>query len=149
MRSQQTTSALSSGHNVEIVTRLWEEVFNAGSLDVLPELVSEDFVNFDTVVNGPEFLRTLVNAQRTAFPDMRFTPLQVVAADDWVITKARWNGTFRASFAFIGLDGVTPTGRSFDVEHVHAFRFVEGKICEHWAVRDDLSMHRQLRGDAS
>lgn len=149
MQSQQTTSALGSVHNVEIVTRLWEEVFNAGALDVLPELVSEEFVNFDTVVNGPEFLRTLVDAQRTAFPDMCFTPVQVLAADDWVITKARWTGTFRGPFAFTGLDGVTPTGRTFDVEHVHAFRFVDNKICEHWAVRDDLSMHRQLLGDTS
>jgi predicted ester cyclase len=149
MRSSNTTTpALGSVHNVEIVTRLWDEAFNAGTLDVLPELVSEDFVNFDTVTNGPEFLKTLIDAQRTAFPDMHFTPMQVFAVDDWVITKAKWTGTFRAPFAFTGLDGVTPTGRTFDVEHVHAFRFDDGKICEHWAVRDDLSMHRQLLGDA-
>ena len=132
--------------NCHVVARLWQEAFNAGDLGVLPELVNEEFVNFGTVTNGRDFLTTLINAQRSAFPDMHFTPLQVVSDDDWVVTKARWTGTFRAPFDFIGLNGVKPTGRSFDVEHVHAFRFVDGKIAEHWAVRDDLTMHNQLLG---
>ena len=133
--------------NVLIVTRLWQEAFNAGALDVLPQLVNEEFVNFGTTTNGPKFLTDLINAQRSAFPDTCYVPIQVLSADDWVITKARWTGTFQAPFAFIGLDGVEPTGRSFDVEHVHAFRFVDGKIAEHWAVRDDRTMHRQLLGE--
>jgi predicted ester cyclase len=135
--------------NVRVVHRLWEEAFNRGELDILPELVDQEFVNFGQVTDGPAFLTGLITSQRTAFPDMRFTPRQIVAADDWVIAKARWTGTFCAPFAFIGLDGIAPTGRSFDVEHVHAFRFVSGKIAEHWAVRDDLTMHDQLLGATS
>jgi len=150
----ETTEATPTGVNdteahIQIVGRLWQEAFNAGALDVLPELVNEEFVNFGTVTNGPEFLTTLINSQRSAFPDMHFTPLQVISDNDWVITKAQWTGTFQAPFDFIGLNGVDPTGRSFDVEHVHAFRFVDGKIAEHWAVRDDLTMHNQLLGDGS
>ena len=133
--------------NVLIVTRLWQEAFNAGALDVLPELVNDEFVNFGTKTHGPKFLADLINAQRTAFPDTHNLLQQVISADDWVITKTRWTGTFQAPFAFIGLDGVEPTGRSFDVDHVHAFRFANGKIAEHWAVRDDLTMHRQLLGE--
>lgn len=142
-----TKSALDTTEaNVQVVARLWQEAFNAGTLDVLPELVNEQFVNFGTTTNGPKFLTDLINAQRSAFPDTHYVPLQVLSADDWVLTKARWTGTFQAPFAFIGLEGVEPTGRSFDVEHVHAFRFFNGKIAEHWAVRDDLTMHRQLLG---
>ena len=141
-----STALDSTGANVLVVARLWQEAFNAGALHVLPELVSEELVNFETTTNGPEFLTNLIEAQRSAFPDMHYTPTQVLSANDWVITKARWRGTFQAAFAFIGLDGVEPTGRCFDVNHVHAFRFVNGKIAEHWAVRDDLTMHRQLLG---
>ena len=146
--TETTTPVLSTlpDANVLVVARLCEEAFSAGDLAVLPELVNEEFVNFDSVTNGPDFLRGLISAQRAAFPDMQFTPLQVFVAEDWVITKARWTGTFRAPFAFVGLAGVEPTGRPFDVESVHAFRFVNGKISEHWAVRDDLTMHRQLLG---
>jgi predicted ester cyclase len=32
------------------------------------------------------------------------------------------------------------------VEHAQAFRFVDDKIAEHWAIRDDLAMHHQLLG---
>jgi predicted ester cyclase len=138
----------SGGPNVDVVARLWDEVFNRGSLGVLDELVHRDFVNFGSPTNGPELLAELITAQRSAFPDMRFTPVQVLAADDWVISKTRWTGTFLAPFPFIGLDGVAPTGLPFDVEHVHGFRFVDGKIAEHWAVRDDRTMHDQLLGDS-
>jgi predicted ester cyclase len=130
--------------NAAVVARLWDEAFNDGSLEVLSELVSEQFVNFGSVTNGPQLLATLIQDQRSAFPDMRFTPVQVIAADDWVLTRTRWTGTFTAPFSFIGLAGVEPTGLSFDVQHVHGFRLAEGKIVEHWAVRDDLTMHNQL-----
>ena len=132
--------------NVEIVARLFDEAFNAGNLDVLAELVHTGFTNFGRIANGPAFLAELIRAQRTAFPDMRFETLQMLAADDWVITKMRWTGTFQAGFGFIGFAGIEPTGRSFDVEHAHAFRLADGKIAEHWAVRDDLTMHDQLLG---
>lgn len=131
-----------------VAARLWAEAFNAGDLGVLKELVHEEFTNFGQTRNGPEFLAALITSQRTAFPDMRFTTLQTVGDGDWMVTKMRWTGTFQAPFAFIGFDGIAPTGRAFDVEHAHAFRFVDGKIAEHWAVRDDRTMHDQLLGDS-
>jgi hypothetical protein len=51
--------------------------------------------------------------------------------------------------SFIRLSGVAPTGRTFDVDHVHAFRLAAGMVVEHWAVRDDLTMHAQLGVNAS
>ena len=132
--------------NTEIVARLWAEAFNAGNLDALAELVHTDFTNFGRITDGPRFLAGLIRTMRAAFPDMRFETLQTLAADDWVITKMRWTGTFQAGFDFIGFAGIEPTGRAFDVEHAHAFRLTQGKIAEHWAIRDDLTMHDQLVG---
>jgi predicted ester cyclase len=40
--------------------------------------------------------------------------------------------------------GLAPTGRSFASRQVHIVRFQDGKGIEHWAVRDDLAMLRQL-----
>ncbi len=40
--------------------------------------------------------------------------------------------------------GIAPTGKRFSVEHIHIFRITDGKLSEHWAVRDDLGMTRQL-----
>lgn len=138
------TSTPTCAGNGAVVDRLWTEVFNGGRMEVLDELVSRKFVNFGQAVDGPQFLAELIGDQRRAFPDMRFTTVQMVADGDWVITKSRWSGTFRGPFSFIGLSDVAPTGRAFDVDHVHAFRLTAGKVVEHWAVRDDLTMHTQL-----
>ena len=133
--------------NAAVVVRLWDEAFNQGALAVLEELVHPEFTNFGQPTNGPQFLARLISAQRAAFPDMRFTILQAVADGDWIFTRARWAGTFVGPFPWLGLDGVEPTGRRFDVDHVHGFRFQDAKIAEHWAVRDDLTMHMQLLGN--
>ena len=37
-----------------------------------------------------------------------------------------------------------PSGQSYAVAHVHIYRVVDGKIREHWAMRNDLGMLRQL-----
>lgn len=133
--------------NTDVVGRLWREAFNEGNLDALPALVDEAFLNFGQATNGPEFLRGLITAQRTAFPDMVFTTMQTLESGDWVVTRMRWSGTFCAPCTFVGLDGVAPTGKQFAVDHVHGFRLAGGKIVEHWAIRDDLTMHKQLLGE--
>jgi predicted ester cyclase len=139
--------SITTDPRVDVVRRLWDEAFNEGRVEVLPELVHEEYTNFGQVRNGPAFLTDLIHAQRSAFPDMRFEVLQTFAdGGDWLLMKVRWTGTFRGPFAFIDLAGVEPTGRSFDVIHAQAFRFVGDKIAEHWAVRDDLTMHKQLLG---
>jgi predicted ester cyclase len=41
--------------------------------------------------------------------------------------------------------GVPATHRPFSVAHVHLFRFAgDGRFLEHWAVRDDLGLARQI-----
>jgi hypothetical protein len=42
------------------------------------------------------------------------------------------------------LVGVQPTGRTFEVQHIHMYRVLDGKIAEHFANRDDVGMMRQL-----
>ena len=42
------------------------------------------------------------------------------------------------------LEGKAPTGERVAVQQSHWFRVVDGKVAEHWAVRDDLGMLQQL-----
>jgi predicted ester cyclase len=42
------------------------------------------------------------------------------------------------------LVGVQPTGRAFEVQHIHMYRVLDGKIAEHFANQDDVGMMRQL-----
>ena len=42
------------------------------------------------------------------------------------------------------LVGVAPTHRRFKAESIHWFKLKNGKIVDHYATRDDLSMMQQL-----
>jgi predicted ester cyclase len=53
------------------------------------------------------------------------------------IREATWQAE-----SFRGM--ATPRGKPIAVELVHVFRVRDGKIVEHWAVRDDLGMMKQL-----
>lgn len=56
-----------------------------------------------------------------------------------------WTGTYRAP-QFRGATIPEPAG--FSVEHIHIYRIVDGRLVEHWVVRDDLTMLHQLRAVA-
>ena len=54
-----------------------------------------------------------------------------------------WSGTHKGE-ASMPWGKISPTGKPFSVRHVHIYRLIDGKITEHWAVRDDLGMLLQL-----
>jgi len=57
----------------------------------------------------------------------------------WFSSRARHVGNAFPQFA-----GREPTGRVIVAEAVHIFRVADGKLAEHWAVRDDLGVQRQI-----
>ncbi|MFE3996226.1 ester cyclase [Streptomyces goshikiensis] len=40
--------------------------------------------------------------------------------------------------------GVPATGKEARVQHLHVYRIADGQVAEHWAVRDDLELFRQI-----
>ena len=54
---------------------------------------------------------------------------------------SRWSGTYLGAH-FRGW--TIPAPAKFAVEHMHIFRVAGGRLAEHWVVRDDLAMLRQL-----
>ena len=40
--------------------------------------------------------------------------------------------------------GKPPSGKEFAAEHIHIWRIADGKVIEHWSVRDDLGQALQL-----
>jgi predicted ester cyclase len=40
--------------------------------------------------------------------------------------------------------GIPPTGREVAFDYVHILRFRDGLAAEHWSVRDDSTLMRQL-----
>jgi ureidoacrylate peracid hydrolase len=82
------------------------------------------------------------------FPDFRLETLDIVAAGDTVVVRARCSGTHLGTGKvpvqggiFLG---VAPTGKRFEVQHMHWYRLRDGKIVEHYACRDDVGQMQQL-----
>ncbi len=83
------------------------------------------------------------------FPDERHEVEELVSDGELVAARVRFTGTHSAmpSVPFVlggVLAGIPPTGRSVSVAHHHFFRVRNGRIAEHWGVREDLEMARQL-----
>jgi predicted ester cyclase len=122
--------------------RTYEELLNGGDLSVADELVAPDFVNHEAppgMDRGPDSMRGLATMLRTAFPDLHFTIEELVADGDTVAGRLTMSGTHEGP-----LMGMPPTGRSVRQNPMHFVRFRNGKAVEHWEVRDDLGMMRQM-----
>jgi steroid delta-isomerase-like uncharacterized protein len=123
--------------------RTYDELFNQGNLALAEEVIAPDYINHEMPPGmnnrGPEAIRQVVMMLRTAFPDLHFTVDELIAEGDTVAGRVTMSGTHQGSFM-----GIAPTGRSVQQAHIHFVRFVDGKAVEQRAVRDDLTLMRQL-----
>ena len=60
---------------------------------------------------------------------------------DRVAVRTVWSGTYGAP-QFRGVPIAVPG--LFSAEHMHIYRVARGRLAEHWVVRDDVTMLRQL-----
>ena len=47
-------------------------------------------------------------------------------------------------FDTVAPQGIEPTGRPFAMKTAHFFRSRDGRLCEHWGVRDELDVLYQV-----
>jgi predicted ester cyclase len=122
--------------------RTLEEIFPAADSDALAEVVHTDVVNHELPPGLPQGLRGMQQMMpwlHRAFADLRYDVHQVIAEGDTAVVYCTMRGRHIGEFM-----GVPPTQRSVAVEQVHIVRFQDGKGIEHWAVRDDFGLMRQL-----
>jgi len=123
------------------------DAFNRGDMDGAAGLFAEDAHNFGRPVGREGVRRVLKDIQKT-FPDTKLETLDVVAEGDWVVDRGIFSGTHRGvgELPVNGglLLGVPPTEKYFRVQHIHMFRIRQGKIADHYGVRDDIGMMQQL-----
>lgn len=71
-------------------------------------------------------------------PDQRYEVDSLVIEGPLAAAMVTWRGTFTGEYL-----GVKGNGQRFSVAQSHLFRVEGGRLAEHWAVRDDLSVFRQ------
>ena len=125
------------------VVQQFYDQWNAGAID-FDGLVHADVTNHQPDSDpetGLERFRRAIEGVTSAVPDSKWTTIRLVAQGAFVVCHNRWSGTYGGA-VFRGVP--TPSGERFSVEHIHIYRFNEGRIAEHWVVRDDLAMMQQL-----
>jgi len=128
--------------NEKIMQRFIEQVINNGDFPILDEIIHPNYVYHspDQVLRGPEALRDLLAAYRTAFPDLHIEIEELVSTGDRVVIYFTLFGTHEGD-----LMGIAATGRQVKVRGMILSHFENGKIVKEWELLDQLTLFQQLR----
>lgn len=120
---------MSLDENKQVIRTYFEEVVNRGNLSLIDR----------TVARQAEGLRQVISMFFAAFPDAQTTIDDLIAEGDKVVVRSTTRATHKGA-----LMGIPPTGRSVRYTGIDIFRVADGKIAEHWFVRDHATLMEQL-----
>ncbi len=138
---------MSEEENKELVRRYARAVFDEGDVAAVDRYLAPDFYNHVTGRRGSDDFKKLAT-QLGGRPGSANVIDLLVAEAEYVVALMTITRTLDEELRAFGLT-FPASGRSYTVKHVHIYRVAGGQIREHWAVRDDLSMLRQLGVDLS
>lgn len=122
--------------------RIWEEIFPSCDVSALAEVTDPDIVEHGARPGEPagfEGARLTMLWLARVFSDQRWEIHQVIGEGDTVVVHSTHHGRHTGE-----LMGIPPTGREVAYDYVHIVKFRDGKVAEHWGVRDDMTLMRQL-----
>ncbi len=124
--------------------RVLEEVFPANDKELLGTLMDDRFVNHEAPPGTPPGLASVemfMDMLAAAFTDQKWEIHQTVTEGDTVVMHCTHSGVHTGDWF-----GMPASGRRFAYNQMHIVRFEDGVGVEHWAVRDDAGLMRQLTG---
>lgn len=134
---------MSTEENKAIVRRINDEVWSEGHLDVIDELIADDFVatvvGAPEQIRGPQGFREFVVMYRKAFPDLRITVDEQFAEGETVVTRWTATGTNEGE-----LMGMPATGKQATTAGININRVSGGKLVEGWGLFDQLGLLQQI-----
>ncbi|PXX41464.1 ester cyclase [Undibacterium pigrum] len=122
----------------ELVRRLYEDCFNTGKLELVPEIIATDFSSNRGEHGHAEFTANIAGL-RKAFPDVHFVIEDIFGAMDRVAVRWSFNATHSAPFA-----GTAATGKAVTQQGNVIYQIKHNKIAQAWVQIDRLGLMQQL-----
>jgi predicted ester cyclase len=146
-------TATADGHDlarraIRVMER-WDDVEAAAVIH--PEATNREAADEPPAArgSGPAAFAATAAWLHSAYADLRWDVSDLVAEGDLIVVDTVMRGRHVGPFVTYGPAGrpakaFAPTGREFATKQTHWFRLREGRVVEHWAVRDDLGHALQL-----
>lgn len=128
--------------NEALIQRWYDEVWSQGNYDTIDDMITTSHVH-QRVVDKPAIGAAEYEANtrrwRDSFPDLVFTPEQLVAEGDLVAAGWTAMGTHEGDYY-----SIPATGNAVEWKGITFFRFECGKIAESWTEADTLAFYQQI-----
>lgn len=126
----------------DVIHRLIEDVYGEGKVELIDELIHEDYVEHpmpEGFSPDREGLKSFVQALHAALSDVHAKAERVLVDDDQLAFRWRITGTHSGEFLGIPASGnhIETTGNDVAVMR-------EGKLVERWCEQDMLSLLTQF-----
>jgi steroid delta-isomerase-like uncharacterized protein len=134
-----------SEENKALLKRWFEEVWNKGRSDAIPEMFADDGIAHglsedpSAPMRGPRDYQPFYAAFRGAFPDIIVTVEDMIAEGDKVAARCSVTGKHTGDQL-----GFAATNTGVDFTGITIVRIRDGKIVEAWNNFDFMRMNRQL-----
>ncbi len=126
--------------NKELVLDFVANVLNTGDASAASDYVTPEYIqNVPGTPSGIEALQFSITLLHSAFPDLRYSVLQIGAQDDLVAARIFITGTQDGEFM-----GIPASGNLVAAASVNFWRVEDGLLAEHWEVLDGLAFMQQL-----
>jgi steroid delta-isomerase-like uncharacterized protein len=118
-------------HHIEakaLVRRVLEEVWNTGDVDILDDVLTDDYVRHGRHERtDKEHMKATITLSRNAFPDLHTEVRHMLQEGDTVATRWKAVGTHQGAFYDLPITRkkVIITGMTFS-------RIFNGKVAEEW-----------------
>jgi predicted ester cyclase/heme-degrading monooxygenase HmoA len=125
-------------HNKEVVRQLFEQGINKRNFDLVNELISAEFTGIQGKKGGAGFVDPVVGLIK-AFSNIQWHVVDIVAEDDKVMLRWKWEGTQNAQWITL-----PPTGKTITNEGAGVFTLKDGKVISAQVLTDRLGFLQEL-----
>lgn len=131
-----------------IARRYYQEILNEARLEVIDELMSENFMftipTHPDPYYGPSGFKDLVNMLHSAFPDVHLDVRHLLVEGDTVVGHWTGSGTHIGGPLHTVKGDIPASGKRFVIDGVSWLKIADGKIVESLANEDTLGLMQQI-----